>query len=1164
MDGELGERIRIQRLERRIANLELRVRDLEAEAGFEPALAAGFGDDELAQPLAPLTPFAPPPAPMQPVPDPVAAAWSNESTRRAYGIDQPATRPSSIPGWSATTETPTVAPQPAPAVGWGPGSLGTTPAEPSKPAFSFDLKDLEERFAGRALAWIGGAALIAAAVFFLSLAFSRGWIGEELRVVIGLVAGTAALVGGAVMFDRKTPLIGNVLVAVGLGIVSIALFAATRGYALVAPEFGLAGAFLAAVAAAVIAIRYDAKEVAAFGLLAALGAPPIMNASPNMLTLLFVAVTLVGTTAIALFRTWPYLPTLAFILAAPQLASYLGGGVGAVEGLIAVIGFWAVNVIAAAGEEWRIHRDQLKPTSATLVLANATFSLWGGSTVLTGANHADLVGTFIGLLSIAHLLLGGWFLYRQGLYHLFGNLIAGTGLALVAIAAFVQLGAPVVPLAWAAEATALAWLAVRRMHKWSALAALILGGLAVAHVLLVEYPLWNLQPRLAFPALPWLHADGASVLSVVAAVGLTAVLVPVRWIRSALVALAALLLEYAALFEVRGAPLAGTLVLIALAAVVLERVVSARGTKPSLASVGVWVPSFPFAGVAAAVAGSHAVLFVAGGEFPLQLAASGAVVAPPIPWLHPSGFSALFVLAGLGAGAALLPIRWIRSLLVAIAVVLAAYVSAFEVQGPWLTLSVTGLALAALLLERVISSRGTRAEYAAIGAWSATFPFTACAAVIAGVHATIFVITAEFPAWLFGSAPAMPYVVPATISLVVLLAGLVAAGRLLPERGVRSVLGGVGVLVVAWTLLTQFVALPLYASLAVLLPLAVALERGIRRLGDRSEGLPFTLAPAAGRAAPAAGALVWLISLWLAAFNFVPPILSGSHGLPTPPFTDLAAATAVALIGSAIAAARWSLSRQGRTALLIGSIAVAAGVVPLEVNADLIVPLWLLLAGAAIALTARRDDVHGALRDAARGLALILAVGSVLLAFGVVAPVERLWVQGGNGWTPRPLLPVWPLSLASVAAVLALASRRAMLGRRSVWLGIAAAATGVYLVSVGVVDVFQRQVGGAVAPEELSKQAQVAMSVAWTVIGVASLTWGLTKGFARARHIGLGLLGIATLKVFVVDLASMDVAYRAVVLAGLGVLLILAAGLFTRLRGPRSEGRGGPGVQPAG
>jgi hypothetical protein len=52
---------------------------------------------------------------------------------------------------------------------------------------------------------------------------------------------------------------------------------------------------------------------------------------------------------------------------------------------------------------------------------------------------------------------------------------------------------------------------------------------------------------------------------------------------------------------------------------------------------------------------------------------------------------------------------------------------------------------------------------------------------------------------------------------------------------------------------------------------------------------------------------------------------------------------------------------------------------------------------------------------------------------------------------------------------------------------------------------------------------------------------------------------------FVIDLASMDVAYRAVVLAGLGLLLLVSAYLVARFRGPRAGPTGiTGGPHPAG
>jgi len=117
-------------------------------------------------------------------------------------------------------------------------------------------------------------------------------------------------------------------------------------------------------------------------------------------------------------------------------------------------------------------------------------------------------------------------------------------------------------------------------------------------------------------------------------------------------------------------------------------------------------------------------------------------------------------------------------------------------------------------------------------------------------------------------------------------------------------------------------------------------------------------------------------------------------------------------------------------------------------------------------------------------------------------------------------------------------------------------------VSIGVVDIFQRMAGGSIAVEELAKQAQVALSVTWTLIGTVLLVVGLVRRHPMLRHAGLVLLGLATAKVFVIDLAAMDVAYRALVLAGLGVLLLASAFLFTHYRGPRSGAAGfsgGPG-----
>jgi uncharacterized membrane protein len=155
-----------------------------------------------------------------------------------------------------------------------------------------------------------------------------------------------------------------------------------------------------------------------------------------------------------------------------------------------------------------------------------------------------------------------------------------------------------------------------------------------------------------------------------------------------------------------------------------------------------------------------------------------------------------------------------------------------------------------------------------------------------------------------------------------------------------------------------------------------------------------------------------------------------------------------------------------------------------------------------------------------------------------------------------PLLAAWPLAFAALAVVLFLAPRHAPAAPWRTWLELAAGAVAVYGVSAGVVAVFQGLAGGTTSVEELAKQAQVALSVTWTVIGAGLLVAGLVRDRPMLRHAGFGLLGLAVVKVFVIDLAAMDVAYRALAFGGVGLVLLACAWLFTHFRGPRGGARG--------
>ena len=70
---------------------------------------------------------------------------------------------------------------------------------------------------------------------------------------------------------------------------------------------------------------------------------------------------------------------------------------------------------------------------------------------------------------------------------------------------------------------------------------------------------------------------------------------------------------------------------------------------------------------------------------------------------------------------------------------------------------------------------------------------------------------------------------------------------------------------------------------------------------------------------------------------------------------------------------------------------------------------------------------------------------------------------------------------------------------------------------------------------------------------------GLIGWRQGVREAGLGLLAVATGKVFLFDLSYLDVAYRVLSLIGLGLLLLAGAYAYQSLRPRRPAGGDAPG-----
>jgi uncharacterized membrane protein len=1026
---------------------------------------------------------------------------------------------------------------------------------------------LEAWLEGRLLAVVGGIALLLGAIFFLSLAFSRGWITEEMRVLIGLVAGVGLLVLGELAFARLRGNVGHVLVAVGLAVISLALLAATRLYELVPVEWGLAGAFLAAVAAAVIAVRHDSQVVAAFGLVAVLAAPPLLGASPTLITLLFVAATLVGATGVALFRTWVWLPPLAFVLAAPQLASYIVGSPPVAEGLIAIAGFWLVNTLAAGGEETRHRTARLRTATVTLLLATAAFTLWAGFVILSGSLE-PWRGTFVAVLALAYLGLGLVFLGRFGDRHPFGLVVAATGVAAGAMAVPVQFGGPPVPVAWAAEAVALAGVAVLRRHPYSAGVSVLLGILAVGHLVLIEYPWANVLQGFE-RNVPFVGPEGVTFAFIIAALVATGLLVPIAWVRAGLAVVGTLVATYVFPFELSGPALvAGWVALAAAGFVVFARFVAPRiGADfredrvaalelpgPVVQPVASLVaalsqsvrPSFLAAATVAGVATlSHVVTY----DYPLD--AVGIGTAHEIPFVGLPGLSVGIVLVGVLALGLLVRIPWVLVGLTALAGLVAAYALPFELSGPALVWAWAVLATAACFVEARIIEPRVGAAFRERSLVRYVRPAVRAVGALVGSAVVAHLVAFDFPLERLGGSvdAAIPYVDEGGLSLVAAMAALAATGWLLGARWIRLGMAGIGLALLAYSV-TFEVALP-HVSVAWGL-VALASVAVVRRVALVQLILPGRIAypESIAERLPYAAAGLALVLLVVQALWQADPVSFGRHvsGALTvdgTPFVDQRTYVLVALAATlGLAGGTWG----GLVPRLSGAAAAALAVawlLPFEIRTGYTVAGWSVLALAGLWLVRTVPAAPRLLGTASLGL----AGAGALVALLFVAPPDRLIVDASTDVLGWPILTDATVALGALAIALGVG---ALLHRAEPWsrpVLIVAAAAGVYLLSVGVVDLFQRQVGTR-SLGDLQKEAQVGLSVLWSILGGVGFAGGLLTHRPPVRLFGLALLGLATVKVFLVDLAALDVAYRVLSLVALGVLLLISAVFYARMQHP--------------
>ena len=365
---------------------------------------------------------------------------------------------------------------------------------------------------------------------------------------------------------------------------------------------------------------------------------------------------------------------------------------------------------------------------------------------------------------------------------------------------------------------------------------------------------------------------------------------------------------------------------------------------------------------------------------------------------------------------------------------------------------------------------GWTVEGAAL-AWVAAnrrHPYALGSAAILLLAAGLHLSLTEFRARSgFEAAPLASAIVANVMALGFFLAGLGLAVAVVPVRRIRSWAIALGLVVTARAIGTELSGVGAIAAWSLLTVLGVAAWRVLREVPDRPidwqlDGLvPVETRPGAligslsDLAVPAAAAVAGGLAVLAAVSGDLPLRLFGSVRPPAVPFSDEGALVGAILIVAALACGVVAGRQPARRYAILGAGAIAAYVIPYEAFAPGVVELWSALAVLAFFVGTR--DADGRRLFLGAGGALLAA--AAVIALGIVAPLTRLVVGSQR---IEHLFLVSDASAALGAIALALGAL-AWLYRREPWAQWVEVGVGVvlvYLVSVGVVDVFAGRVGG--------------------------------------------------------------------------------------------------------
>ncbi len=161
----------------------------------------------------------------------------------------------------------------------------------------------------------GALLIILSFVWLVTYAFLNNWIGPSGRITLGLMFGSAVMVFGNHWFSTSRKQ-GHVLVALGVSIMLVTIYAAQFSYEMFPSIIALSLTTLVMLFSAVVSIKHNSRALAVISLIIGGLAPILTNAPESGVFDLYIylLVVCIGVLWLTRYKNWQFLTPLSLVL----------------------------------------------------------------------------------------------------------------------------------------------------------------------------------------------------------------------------------------------------------------------------------------------------------------------------------------------------------------------------------------------------------------------------------------------------------------------------------------------------------------------------------------------------------------------------------------------------------------------------------------------------------------------------------------------------------------------------------------------------------------------------------------------------------------------------------------------------------------------------------